>query len=151
MITHQEIKPAAKGKSDFFSWQLYRWAKDKPHAMRIWAGTWSNVNGVDRERPILYIGWERDGYWIHARQLRNLCAYGANLDCYAYGPGHDTKNWVDVTDAFWADYFKKGVCAIHGDYAHDWNESGDLRTCNHCGAKEKKESRLITREIWVTE
>jgi hypothetical protein len=151
MINHQQIKPAANGRSDFFSWQLYRWVKKHPGRLKIWAGTWNSCTGIDREKPVLYIGDDRDGDWIHARQLRNLCTHGANLQAWAYGPPHDTKNWVDATEAFWGDYLKKGVCAIHGDFAHDWDDQGQRRACNYCGAVETKETRTrtVTTEVWV--
>src|SRR5690625_1551978 len=106
MIKAEQIKPKEKGKSDLFSWQLYRWLKKRPHAIKIWAGTWNSVSGIEPEKSVLYIGFERDGDWIHARQLRNLCLHGANLDCWAYGPAHDTRNWADVTNEFWQRYFE---------------------------------------------
>lgn len=146
MITAQQIKPKEKGKSDFFSWQLYRWARKRPQALRIWAGTWNCVNGIDAEKTVLYIGFERDGDWIYARQLRNLCLHGANLDCWAYGPGHDTRNWIDITEQFWQSYLEIGVCAIHGDYAHNWSVVDDKRTCTHCAKTEKKEIKQIETE-----
>lgn len=149
MVTHNEIKPTTKGKSDFFSWQLFRWVRKNPECTKVWAGTWNNCTGVDREKSVLYIGYERDGKWIHARQLTNLCTHGARLDCFAYGTAHDTENWVDVTDAFWSDYMKKGVCAIHGDYAHNWSQEGGRRTCSYCGKTEKRETRMVPTEVWV--
>lgn len=145
----QQIKPKEKGKSDFFSWALYRWAKKRPHAMRIWAGTWNSVSGIDSEKKVLYIGFDRDGDWIHARQLRNLCLRGAKLDCWAYGPAHDTGNWVDVTSEFFQKYFEIGVCAIHGDYAHEWIIVDDKRTCTHCKKIEKKEITQTESLAWV--
>lgn len=42
------IKPAKRGKADFFSWQLYRWVKAKPHAFQIWRGTWQPALIVKR-------------------------------------------------------------------------------------------------------
>jgi hypothetical protein len=140
-----EIKPKVRGKSDFFSWQLYRYMlKYKSLSeQRIWSSTWNSCYGVDREKPSLFIGSERDGCWIHARQLRNLCLSGQKIERYAHGAAHDTKNWTDVTDAFWSDYLKKGVCAIHGDNAHNWSVDGDLRACEYCG---KKERRIVSTQ-----
>jgi len=149
VITADQIKPKEKGKSDFFSWQLYRWAKKRPEAMKIWSSTWNCVSGIDAEKTVLYIGFERDGDWIHARQLRNLCLHGSNLDCWAYGPCHDTRNWVDITDQFWERYFEIGVCAIHGDYAHNWSNGIDTRTCRYCGKTETKQIKPVTTEVWV--
>ena len=117
--------------------------------MRIWEGTWNCVSGIDHGNNVLYIGDERDGGWIHARQLRNLCLHGSNLDRWAYGAAHDTRNWVDITDYFWGKYFEIGVCAIHVDYAHNWVVVGDTRTCSNCGKSEKKEIKVVETEVWV--
>ena len=143
-----EIKPAIRGKSDFYSWQLYRWIKKWPHSTKIWAGTWNSVSGIDKDKKVLYIGDERDGEWIHARLLRNLCSYGENLDRWAYGPGHDTANWEDVTEKFWSEYMRIGVCAIHGDYAHRWETNGDERTCLNCREKEKQKLITVKKLVW---
>lgn len=149
-LTADQIKPKVRGKSDFFSWQLYRYMKkySNPSEHRIWAATWSSCYGVQPNKPSLYIGSERDGGWIHARQLRNLCSVGQKIERYAYGAPHDTANWVDVTDAFWGDYLKIGVCAIHGDFAHKWQEEDELRTCDYCGKKERKRIVMVEKEVW---
>ncbi|SDZ95338.1 hypothetical protein [Marinobacterium iners] len=148
--TPEMVKPKVRGQSDFFSWQLYRYLRKYPYAsqQRIWAGTWNSATGIDPESPQLYIGSERDGFWIHARQLRNLCCHNSGLERWAYGPGHDTRNWTDVTEAFWADYLKKGVCAIHGDFAHEWDEEGDRRTCLYCGQVEVKTIVMKPHTVW---
>lgn len=147
------IKPAKSGKADFFSWQLYRWVKAKPHALQIWRGTWNTATGVDHDTPALYIGYmdetESGERWLHGRMLRNLCLHGQKLDGYAYGPGHDTAHWEEITEQWWEQYMQIGVCAIHGDYAHDWDENGDARTCRHCGKRERRTTKLVERTVWV--
>lgn len=146
----EQVKPKIRGKSDFFSWQLYCYMKKYKHPseFRIWSATWNSCYGVQPEKPSLHIGGERDGQWIHARQLKNLCLVGQKVERYAYGAIHDTANWVDVTDAFWTDYMKKGVCAIHGDYAHKWHEEGSQRKCEYCDKTEKKQIVMVEKEIW---
>lgn len=150
-ISPLDIKPKVRGQSDFFSWQLYRWAKKKPYALKIWLGTWNDCTGIDEENPVLYIGSERDGAWIHGKQLKHLCTYGASLDGWAYGASCGTKNWVDVTEAFWIDYMQKGVCAIHGDYAHNWIEEGKTRTCGYCGKTQKQVTKLVEKIEWINQ
>lgn len=146
-----DIKPKVKGQSDFFSWQLYRYMRKytDPKDQRVFAGTWNSIDGVNPLRPVLYIGQLSKDLWFSGRQLRNLCRHGGSIVRYAYHAGHDTKNWVDVTDAFWSDYMKIGVCAIHGDLAHDWDVSGDERTCRYCGKREIKRIKMVEKEIWV--
>jgi len=150
--TAEQVKPKVRGKSDFYSWQLYQYMKmyKNPSQFRVWSATWNSCHGVQPEKPSLYIGGERDGSWIHARQLRNLCLKGQKIERYAYGAPHDTANWVDVTDAFWIDYLKKGVCAIHGDHAHNWVQDGDFRTCQYCREMQQKQIIMMPREIWVS-
>lgn len=149
MLKADDIKPEIKGKSDFFSWQLYRWVKANPKRVKVWLAAWNSVTGIDFNSPTLYIGDDRDGSWIHARQLRSLCTRGANLTCMAYGPAHGTENWLDVTEQFWADYLRIGVCAIHGDYAHDWEVTGDKRICKHCSKQEKQVATQLVVKEWV--
>lgn len=152
-IEANHIKPKKRGIADFFSWQLYRWVKAKPHATQIWRGTWNSATGIDRDRPVLYIGHmdsDTPGeLWFHGRNLRNLCCYRQKIESYAYGPGHDTKKWVDVTEGWWSEYMEKGVCAIHVDYAHDWETEGDKRTCSWCGAVENRVVEQVERVTWV--
>lgn len=150
MINAMQIKPVQRGKSDFFSWQLYRFLKKHPESIQIWEGTWNWATGIDPENTTLYIGLDREGGWIHARHLRNLCTYGADLSRYAYGPGHDTENWKNVTERFWDDYLRIGVCAIHEDYAHNWIEKGDFRHCTYCLRREVKKTRQAAEEYWET-
>jgi len=148
-INKDDIKPKTKGQSDFFSWQLFRWIRKNPTAFRIYAGTWNSINGADADHPVLYIGYKReDENWISARNLRNLCCVNQDLQSFSYGPAHDTANWVDVTYAFWVDYMKKGVCAIHGDNAHKWLGGGNRRMCEHCGQAQESTTRMVPATEW---
>lgn len=133
--TAKSVKPKQRGRADFFSWQLYRFLKKyEDRKIVIWSATWNSVHGVSEKRS-LYIGFERSGEtgeWIAARQLRNLCLAGQKLDVFAYSSCHDTNNWLDVTEWFWGEYLKKGVCAIHGDNAHNFIGG----RCEYCGIQE---------------
>lgn len=121
MINAEKIKPKVKGKSDFFSWQLYRWAKKRPTSMTIWAGTWNSCYGLDGDKP--------------------------TLEMWAYGPNHGTKDWVDITDQFWKSYLEIGVCAIHGDYIHNWSETENTRVCTRCKKTEIKQIRQLQGQL----
>jgi hypothetical protein len=148
MITANEIKPMQIGKSDFYSWQLYRWVKKFPDRITIWSATWNSGTGVDRKNKSLYIGDQRDGSWIHARQLQNLCLTNQKLHAYAYGKEHDTDNWEDVTAKFWDEYKNKGVCAIHKN-VHIWLQNGKSRVCQRCGHTQNQITEIIERLRWV--
>lgn len=153
MVIASAIKPDQTGRSGFFSWQLYRYVKRhrSDSEQRVWAGTWSPIFGIDRNSPVLYIGCERDGEWIHAVRLRDLCRQGSPITRWAYGPGHDTPRWVDVTDKFWSEYMEKGVCAIHGDAAHKWQQGDNKRRCEYCGKREVLESKMVEQFHWVAQ
>ena len=153
MIDARTIKPRQRGKADFFSWQLYRWIKARPYSFQIWRGTWNSATGIDPDRPVLYIGHMEENtpgeYWFHGRMLKNLCLHGQKIESYAYGPSHDTAHWEDVTEDWWNEYMRIGVCAIHGDSAHAWEEQADTRTCKHCGKKERRTVELVRRTTWT--
>jgi len=153
MINQKNIKPSKRGVSDFYSWQLYRWILNAPERHEIWRGTWNSCTGVDRERQVLYIGFMDSDIngerWLHGRMLSNLCLHGQSIDGYAYGPGHDTGNWEEVTDLWWSEYRVKGVCAIHGDNAHNWSVTGNNRECSYCGKSEYRSTRMIEQEFWA--
>ncbi|WP_165856769.1 hypothetical protein [Marinobacter sp. JSM 1782161] len=146
---HSEIRPAVRGKSDFYSWQLFRWMREKPWLGQVYAGTWNTFNGVDRENPVLYIGLMDDEGWFHGKRLRALCTHRESLQSWAFGPAHDTAHWKDVTADFWADYLQRGVCAIHGDFAHNWQYlSADHRRCHYCGKEEIEQTVYTSLKVW---
>lgn len=152
----KDIKPKVLGQSDFFSWQLYRWVKKNEKGSldfcRIWHGTWNSATGFNGYQP-LYIGRKNEnGCWFSGIPIRYLCRRGHSIDeIYAFDQRHGVSDWRDVTAYFWEDYVKRGVCAIHGDFAHKWIEGGNKRTCEYCGKKEIKRVLLVTKEIWEME
>ena len=154
IIDPNSIKPKIKGKSDLFSWNLYRWVKKKPKYVHVFQSTWNPVYGKDRpDFKWLMIGMKDHGDedCFFGRNLPNICCEGLIRKKWAYCcPGHDVKNWKDITDEFWKRYMEIGVCAIHGDSAHKWVESGEERVCKYCGKKELKIIFLKSSEMWVS-
>lgn len=151
VIDPKTIKPKVRGKADFYSWQLYRWAKKYPGRLQIFKGTWNSSTGLNGGNPTLYIGlMDEDGSgWFHGAQLRHICCVGRKIESWAYGPNFDTANWEDATEWFWDEYMRIGVCAIHGDLWHDWSICCDTRTCTRCGATEHKQVVEFTRDVWI--
>lgn len=139
-IDPKTIQPEQDGKSDFFNWQLFRWARKNPCFCEVW----ETLNGTQ------YIGLSdvdiRDDLWLYGRRLRNLCCYSQSLERCAYPlPNKST----DVTEKFWADYMKRGVCAIHGDMEHKWHDAGEgIRRCDYCGKIEHRRIEMRPVEIW---
>lgn len=146
----KDFMPKVKGKSDFYSWQLYKWMKKKPDFCRIYEGVWNSATGYDPNRIILYIGLLYDDCFMGS-MLRRICTVGAKLDSMAYcSKGHHLDEWQDVTDSFFADYRKRGVCAIHGGMAHKWTYDVELaiRTCEYCGEKQEKKTVMVPKDVW---
>lgn len=144
MINPEDIKPKENGKADFFSWQLYKWVKKYPDRTKVY----KKSDAIPYAQ--LFIGAidEDDHSWFYGRILRYLCRYGDRLDSFAYGPAHGVPEWRDVTEKFWSDYMKIGVCAIHGDFAHKWVVEGDKRVCQYCGKVEIKRIKMVPKEVW---
>jgi hypothetical protein len=154
IIEPESIKPKVKGWSDFFSWNLYRWVKNNPEYVHVFQSTWNPV--YDKDRPDfkwLMIGMidQDDESCFLGRHLPNVCCEGKPQESFAYCCHvHDVKNWKDITDEFWKRYMEIGVCAIHGDFAHKWIESGRERMCEYCGKKERKMTFIESVERWIS-
>ena len=138
-----DIKPEVNGRHDFYSWQLYRWAKKYGHSnydsmdnkMRVY-----RCNDENRKGQLL-IGFldkcEGPGnHFISGNQLRYICSYGRKLESWAI-PVSDVE---DITESFWAEYYHKGICAIHGDLVHEWIEMDDLIQCQYCNKTKDTEN-----------
>ncbi len=139
-----EIKPKEKYKSDFFSWNLYRFLSSKnPRNNEL------NKIFKNPDDGFLYIGEKHlDDWGVSGFRLRTLCSgsgKGKFPTVYAY---MNSKNWEDITDEFFDLYMKIGVCAIHGDFAHSFIEKGNKRECEYCGKLERKYVKVVEKEYW---
>lgn len=149
-VIAKNIKPQKKGFSDFYSWQLYSWLKKNPHYNRIYSGVWNSFDGYNPQKRVLYIGLMRDNCFLGA-QLTRLCTYGSKLESWAFcRKRHHLDEWIDVTDAFWSDYHRDGVCAIHGDLAHKWDFGDECgrRVCRYCRKVEIRKLAFVPKIIW---
>lgn len=140
LIKPEDIRPAKDGKSDFFSWQLFRWVRK--YRCGRWNEIWQWPSGT------LYIGMSDNDYeepgmgWLSGRMLRNVCSYGQDLKTFAHPIPARAK---DVTGAFWTDYMRRGVCAIHPDIVHVWDYCApNRRRCKYCAKTEQ--SYIVTAE-----
>lgn len=151
-ITAKEFKTKERGKSDFFSWNLYRWLRTFPDSTRIYRHDNSITTGGKMEVPALFIGVLYDDGWFHGANLRDICRVSSRFENFAYPPSvHRIHTFEDVTEQFWSDYRRIGVCAIHGDLAHKWVMDGeDYRRCEYCGKEEHRTFEVVRRvvELW---
>lgn len=148
-VDAKEFKPKVVGKSDFFSWQLFKWLRKNPHYTRIYRSHWCSQLGEKVKTPVLYIGLRQDGC-MNGANLRNICHAGAQLQAWAYCfQEMDVDSWEDVTDEFYESYRSIGVCAIHGDNWHDWVTDGEKRSCSRCKVSETKVVKMVPKESWI--
>lgn len=161
----EQFKPAVKGKSDKFSWRLYQ-RMLKNGRERVYIMAWDQCygkpfepsleelkSGSNSQAGLLMIGIATQDGWFHGSKLRTVCSAGQTTMNFAYGPGFNTKNWLDVTDWFWDAYLARGRCIIHSDFVHTWlTINKNSRKCAHCGKHVRRS--VVTRksieriEVW---
>lgn len=148
----EEYKPKEKGKSDFYSWNLYRWlrkqSKEKIDVLK-------KTKIYQDEDGILYIGsrYDKEEKNVSGFRLRALCSTGSNNKFPTVFWHPKSYKWKDVTDEFYAEYERIGVCAIHGDFAHEWKYSvaKTIRYCRHCKKREFKKVEMVERVYWESD
>lgn len=145
------IKPAVRNKSDKFSWRLYLRAMRKGRE-RVYVSAKDNIYGTtfvpsldalkagDKlHMRLLYIGYMHDDNYFSGQPVRDVCRSGKGHCDYAYGPGFNTANWLDVTDWFWDSYLARGRCVVWVDQVHEWAMiNRNARKCLYCGKHEHR-------------
>ncbi len=138
--------------------RLKKWMRKHPRLNRIYALGWSNIHGQvvcdphDMFTQDIWIGGERDEYWISGANIRNIVGgHTKSTQVWALGIGR-MKNLVDITDWFWKSYEAKGICLF--TYRHDWAHiNRHSRKCKGCGEHQTRtiETRTERRrvEIWA--
>lgn len=146
----KDFKPDGSG---FFSENLYKWLKKNPSYNKVYRSPWNGVNGYDPESPTLMIGLKVDCEkgWFHGNQLRRVCS-GSRMDTQAFAYGYAemrVNEWEDITEQFIAEYKRIGVCAIHGDWGHRFEDiSKTAKKCLNCGVVYKRKSKRVTKHYW---
>lgn len=159
----ETIRPAVKGVSDKFSWRMYQRALKRGRE-RVYLMAWNSISGYvppDIERltnnfvpaHLLALGVMEDDRWFHGATLRQISTRGAPTHDWAYGPGHHTAEWIDVTDWFWSNYSRLGRC-LFWKFEHEWVViNRNSRKCAHCGKHQHRTVRTIKtierREVWA--
>lgn len=155
------IRPAVDGKSDKYSWNVFRWVRAwcRDRAPNLQAVTFPKDGSCPGERHPggIYLGYylpEEPGWFIGAR-LAPICAdpFPKGRDRLPRNIGaNPVKSIEDITDWFWPTYAAIGRCALWdhempliGDEERFHQHSGDTRTCNWCGLTEGRVS--VTRKI----
>jgi hypothetical protein len=149
MKYYTHYQPKEKGKSDFYSWNLFRWLRkqDKESIPAL-----KKTKIYKTEDGALYIGsrYDQKEKNVSGFSLRELCSAKSNNKFPAVFWHPQSDRWEDVTDWFWPEYERVGVCAIWGDMSHDWIYLSDrtVRVCQHCEAMEKKKIKMVKMVAW---
>ena len=160
-VIASDYKPKEKGKSDKFSWNLYR-------LLRQWQGRdisvikigWNMIDGeCSLERGNLYICCDLSvPGLLHGNQITRIMSSGpkeANVYIGRMGdvPWHHYKR-EDVTGWFFREYADKGRCLVVPQWSHEWIEiNANSRKCKHCGKHERRtvytERKVRRVESWA--
>lgn len=149
MKHYTHYQPKEKGKSDFYSWNLFRWLRKQDKEKHPLLKKTKMYRGED---GLLYIGsrYDQEEKNVSGFRLRELCSTGSNdrFPTVFYHP--KSCGWEDVTEWFWSEYERIGVCAIWGDMSHDFTYLSDntARMCQHCGKIEKRKVEMVERVTW---
>jgi hypothetical protein len=136
----EDYKPKEKGISDFYSWNLYRWLRKNK-------GEYCEIFNTGQAFNHLIIGRKYPDGDIIGFRLKELCSGSSTVKFpqkFCYGD----QEWPEVTEEFFAEYSRIGVCAIHGDMAHKWEYGGSLRGCEYCGKVERKKIKMVEVVSW---
>jgi hypothetical protein len=165
----ETIRPAVKGLSDKFSWRLFQ-RESICGKERIYIMAYHLVTGIHRtpdldalktgdgsQMSLLMVGEKiEESGWFHGAQLQHVVRKGMQKvnQSWAYGPMYNTKNWLDITDWFWAQYMIRGRCIfMHDVHAHSWIKiNKNARKCEWCGDHQRRtvvtEKTIIRKDIW---
>lgn len=160
----KSIKPKKNDGSDKFLNRLYKRALRRGReqvfisTLDIWGEKVTPdlaalKKGSSTQQRLLMIGSMGSDGWFSGNNLREATRDGATTESFAYGPAHDTKNWLEITDCFWKTYLEIGRCLVWSNSGHRWRTiNANSRKCVHCGIHQRrtvKTVRKITREeIW---
>lgn len=165
------VRPAEKGMSDKYSWRLHQHLlKAHPSQLQVWISAWNGFDGHNTEdiqnwksnktmprAGVLMLGlmdcdYEGQGNWFHGKSLNQICTPGREKHGWAFGPGHHTQEWVQITDWFWKQYIDKGRCTFFPHEHHWLNINANSRKCAHCLQHQNRQihtERIKKRtEIW---
>lgn len=144
-INPDDFKPAKRGKSDKFSWNIHSVLKE-------WEGLdvqvvqigWDRIHGkcpLDQGETFLCIDVEPHGWltggWVMAITTHGKQAIGA----YGlFGKEPWWKNeWEYVTESWFRQYARKGVCAVHQSFGHKFvSINRNARVCEYCGEHQRR-------------
>lgn len=157
LINPEDYRPAKNKVSDKFSWNFYKALKEYEAAnVKVYQFGWCPIMGqCSPEIGVLLVTFTYGKDFIISGSLERIRASGDKSIgvCRSWsGVFFDDIEKIDVTEKFFRDYQRIGLCLVDS-YAHDWIEiNKQSRKCKHCGKHErrtiKKRVRLERKEVW---
>lgn len=159
-ISANNFKPKVRGKSDKFSWNLYRLLKEWEDDVSVIRIGWNFLDGqCSLDRGQLYICRDpKSGDFLSGNEIHQIMGQGPSKAHVAIGMMSKTPwwkhEWEDVTEWFFREYADKGRCLIVPNWSHEWIEiNSNARKCKHCGQHQRREvytKRKLERvEAWA--
>jgi hypothetical protein len=135
-VAPDTIKPALPGKSDHYSWNLYRFIRKEPSFNRVF---------IDSDDALWLGAVSLENQLVGAR-LSTLLRNHRTFSCFSIAITPDMK---EITDAFWTHYHAQGVCFLDSGY-HHFLQEGDTRTCSRCGHQEHLVTTMQPATHWTS-
>lgn len=163
-----KIKPKQRGKSDKYSWNIFRYLKensDRKIKVLFYTKSWVDSSTVefnqnktlDMMQTFIMIG-DMVGTRIDS-MLRN--GPSKSLEIFSFCT-FDQSAFIDITDWFIKEYTRVGRCIFDRNHNGWWNGSDsrftqinkNARKCNWCGQHHKrkiiKRISINRKECWVS-
>lgn len=161
----KDIRPAIKGVSDKFSWNLYKWLNnkqnrdcnfDKVYFIPSDDNDKFDLNNIKPSQILIGNRWSST--CIAGRMLNSIL--GSNrvqTASYTNGGGWRIDLAIDITDDFFRRYIEIGRCLFFSHNDETWivgesqryEYSGNNRICKWCGHEQFKtiEEIVVTKQV----
>lgn len=170
----KQCKPKEKGKSDKYSWNLYRYFERNPEMCKVHYHNYTDkYNEKTREFEKVFKAFDVKDFNVrnimvsyknkydnamHGKYVTTIC--GDSKDRYQNVCLLSHKDeWEDITEIFWESYIKYGRCFLFGHDAWLTNEEdrftyvNNTRKCNWCGKWQRltieKQVKITRKRVWI--
>jgi hypothetical protein len=156
-IDSANYRPAIDGKSDKFSWNLYRVFKRYDRLLvdfKVLQIGWSCIQGICDPRDgdaylVIYTG-DQIPLVGHLPQIMTRADKAIFSPGIFSGVGWGEIEKIDITEQWFNEYGEKGRCIVVGYWSHKWDyQDEESRTCLYCGEQEIRHIEMVPKESWT--